>query len=117
MAIFGNRIRVGDLLVQKGYITDDQLTQALEEQREKKGKLGEVLIEMGLVTEEQFSGVICAQLGIQSIELKDYKLDEQLLQTLGEDMMRKDMLIPLCYDENNYNNIHVAMADPFYGIY
>ena len=36
MAIFGNRIRVGDLLVQKGYITEDQLTQALEEQQEKK---------------------------------------------------------------------------------
>ena len=112
MAIFGNRIRVGDLLVQKGYITDDQLSQALEEQREKKAKLGEVLIDMGLVTEEQFSSVICAQLGIQSIELKDFKLDEQLLQTVGEDIMRRDILIPLCYDENDYNNIHVAMADP-----
>ena len=57
MKIFGNRIRIGDLLVQKGYITDDQLSQALEQQREQKGKLGEVLISMGLVTEEQFAGV------------------------------------------------------------
>ena len=52
-----NGLRVGDLLVQKGYMTDDQLSQALEVQREKKGKLGEVLIEMGFVTEEQFAGV------------------------------------------------------------
>ncbi len=112
MALFGNRIRVGDLLVQKGYITDDQLTAALEEQREKKQRLGEVLIGMGLVTDEQFSGVICAQLGIQSIDLKNVKLNEDLLKTVGEDIMRKQGLIPFGYDENNLNAIKVAMADP-----
>ena len=112
MAIFGNRIRVGDLLVQKGYITEDQLTQALEEQREKKGKLGEVLIELGYVTEEQFSSVICAQLGIDSIDLKEVKLDDNLLQTVGEEIMRKDELIPIGYDENDFNKLKVAMADP-----
>ncbi len=51
MAIFGNRIRVGDLLVQRGYITDDQLSDALEEQQKTKGKLGQVLIDMGFITE------------------------------------------------------------------
>ena len=88
MAIFGNRIRVGDLLVQKGYITEDQLSQALEEQREQKGKLGEVLISMGLVTEEQFSGVICAQLGIDSVDLKGFKPDQELMDSIGEDILR-----------------------------
>lgn len=112
MAIFGNRIRVGDLLVQKGYITEDQLTQALEEQQEKKGRLGEVLIGMGFISEEQFSSVICAQLGIESIDLKEQKLDEELIQLIGEDIMRKDELVPVGYDENNYNCIKVAMADP-----
>ena len=112
MAIFGNRIRVGDLLVTKGYITEDQLTEALEQQREKKTKLGEVLIEMGLVTDEQFSSVICAQLGIESVDLKKVKLDEQLIQLVGEDIMRKDELIPIGYDENDYSKIKVAMADP-----
>ena len=112
MAIFGNRIRVGDLLVHKGYITEDQLTTALDEQREKKTKLGEVLIELGYITEEQFSGVICDQLGIQSIDLKDVKLNEELLQKVGEDVMRKDELIPIDFDENDYSSIKVAMADP-----
>ncbi|MCR4697144.1 MAG: Flp pilus assembly complex ATPase component TadA [Lachnospiraceae bacterium] len=112
MAIFGNRIRVGDLLVQKGYMTDDQLSQALEVQREKKGKLGEVLIEMGFVTEEQFAGVICDQLDIKAIELNGLKLDEQLIQTVGEDIMRKDTLIPVGYDEEDFSRIVVAMSDP-----
>ncbi|MBO4309655.1 MAG: Flp pilus assembly complex ATPase component TadA [Lachnospiraceae bacterium] len=112
MAIFGNRIRVGDLLVQKGYLTEDQLSQALEMQREQKGKLGEVLINMGFVTEEQFSGVICAQLGIESVDIKGLKPNEELFQTIGEDIMRKDVLVPIGYDENDYSKLKVAMSDP-----
>ncbi len=112
MAIFGNRIRVGDLLVQKGYLTEDQLSQALEMQREQKGKLGEVLINMGFVTEEQFSGVICAQLGIESVDIKGLKPNEELFQTIGEDIMRKDCLVPIGYDENDYSKLKVAMSDP-----
>ncbi len=112
MALFSNRIRIGDLLVQKGYITDDQLSQALEEQREKKQRLGEVLISLGFVTEEQFASVYCDQSGIEPIDLKEVKLNEELLQLIGEDVMRKQELIPFAYDEENFNCIKVAMADP-----
>ncbi len=112
MALFSNRIRIGDLLVQKGYITDDQLSQALEEQREKKQRLGEVLISLGFVTEEQFAAVYCDQSGIEPIDLKEVKLNEELLQLVGEDVMRKQELIPFAYDEDNFNCIKVAMADP-----
>ena len=112
MAIFSNRIRVGDLLVMKGYMTEQQLTDALEEQQKSKEKLGEILINMGFVTEEQFSGVICEQLGIESVDLKGVKLKEDLIQAVGEDLMRRDALIPFDYDENNFNAIKVAMADP-----
>ena len=112
MALFSNRIRIGDLLVQKGYITDDQLSQALEEQREKKQRLGEVLISLGFVTEEQFATVYCDQSGIEPVDLKEVKLNEELLQLVGEDVMRKQELIPFAYDEVNFNCIKVAMADP-----
>ena len=112
MALFSNRIRIGDLLVQKGYITDDQLSQALEEQREKKQRLGEVLISLGFVSEEQFASVYCDQSGIEPVDLKEIKLNEELLQMVGEDVMRKQELIPFAYDEDNFNCIKVAMADP-----
>ncbi len=112
MALFSNRIRIGDLLVQKGYITDDQLSQALEEQREKKMRLGEVLISLGYVTEEQFAAVYCDQSGIQPVDLKEIKLNEELLQLVGEDVMRKQELMPFAYDEDNFNCIKVAMANP-----
>ena len=112
MALFSNRIRIGDLLVQKGYITDDQLSQALEEQREKKQRLGEVLISLGFVSEEQFATVYCDQSGIEPVDLKEVKLNEELLQMVGEDVMRKQELMPFAYDEDNFNCIKVAMADP-----
>ena len=112
MALFSNRIRIGDLLVQKGYITDDQLSTALEEQREKKKRLGEVLISLGYVTEEQFASVYCDQSGIEPVDLKEMKLNEDLLQMVGEDVMRKQELIPFAYDEENFNCLKVAMADP-----
>ena len=112
MALFSNRIRIGDLLVQKGYITDDQLSAALDEQREKKQRLGEVLISLGYVTEEQFASVYCDQSGIEPVDLKEVKLNEDLLQTVGEDLMRKQEMIPFGYDESNFNCIKVAMADP-----
>lgn len=112
MALFSNRIRIGDLLVQKGYITDDQLSTALDEQREKKQRLGEVLISLGYVTEEQFAAVYCDQSGIEPVDLKEIKLNEELLQMVGEDVMRKQELIPFAYDEDNFNCLKVAMADP-----
>lgn len=112
MAIFGNRIRVGDLLVQRGFITDEQLSDALEEQQKTKGKLGQVLIDMGFISEEQFAGVICAQLGIESVDLRDFKPDPQLIELIGEDVLRRDELLPIGYDENNYNALKVAMSDP-----
>lgn len=112
MALFSNRIRIGDLLVQKGYITDDQLSTALEEQREKKQRLGEVLISLGFVTEEQFASVYCDQSGIEPVDLKEIKLNEELLQMVGEELMRKQEMLPFGYDEENFNCIKVAMADP-----
>lgn len=112
MALFSNRVRIGDLLVQKGYITDDQLSTALEEQRQKKLRLGEVLIQLGYVSEEQFASVYCDQSGIPPVDLKSEKLNEDLLRLVGEEIMRKDELIPFGYDEDNFNCIKVAMADP-----
>ena len=78
MALFRNRVRIGDLLVQKGYSTGDQLSTALEEQRQKKLRLGEVLIQLGYVSEEQFASVYCDQAGIPPVDLKSEKLNENL---------------------------------------
>lgn len=53
--------RLGDIVVERGLITCEQLEQALEHQRETGGKLGEVLVELGLLTRVALAGVISEQ--------------------------------------------------------
>ena len=58
-----SKIRIGDLLVQNGYITDDQLKEALGIQKQSGGKrIGQVLIEIGYVTEEQMLSALANRL-------------------------------------------------------
>lgn len=60
-AAAGARKMLGELLVQAGHITNDQLERALTEQKRRGGKLGEVLVRMGLLTEHQLTHVLYFQ--------------------------------------------------------
>jgi predicted transcriptional regulator len=53
--------RLGDIFVERGIISDEQLREALEQQRETGGKLGEVLVELGFITRVGLAGVISEQ--------------------------------------------------------
>lgn len=55
------RRKLGDIFVERGLISDEQLHEALEQQRETGGKLGEVLVELGFVTRVALAGVITEQ--------------------------------------------------------
>lgn len=107
-----NKIRLGDCLVQKGLITEEQLDTALQEQKNKGMKLGETLAELGYVSEDDIIDVLCDQLGIEYIDLRKIKIDEQVGKMLNEEFMRKNSLIPIGYDQLVPNVLRVAMADP-----
>jgi hypothetical protein len=53
--------RLGDIVVERGLITNDQLQQALDHQRQTGGKLGEILVELGLLTRMALAGVLSEQ--------------------------------------------------------
>jgi len=53
--------RLGDIFVERGIISEEQLHEALEQQRETGGKLGEVLVELGFITRVGLAGVISEQ--------------------------------------------------------
>ncbi len=114
MRITGGRkkIRVGDLLVEAGAITDEQLQMALDHQKENGGRLGNVIMEMGFISQELLITVLTTQMGIDYIELRSCKLDEDLLKQLPENLVQKYKAIPIAYDEENPNILRVAMADP-----
>lgn len=107
-----NKIRLGNCLVQKGYITEEQLQGALVEQKNKGMKLGETVIALGLVDEMDIIDVLCEQMGIEYIDLRKVKIDESIGKMLNEDFIRKNCLIPFEYDQLVPNVIRVAMADP-----
>ncbi len=84
-------IPIGEHLIQKGLITEEQLQQVLAKQRESKERLmfGDALIQMKLVTENQFSEVLAERLNIQFIDIDKAELSPDIVKLIPEDMARK----------------------------
>ncbi|MGD8188806.1 GspE/PulE family protein [Brevibacillus ginsengisoli] len=103
------RKRLGDLLVESGLITDEELQEALQEQKVSKQKLGDVLLQQGYITENQLIEVLEFQLGIPHVSLFKYKFDQSLTSVINESMAKRYQCIPLKKDGNK---LMVAMVDP-----
>ena len=71
MRITGGRkkIRIGDLLVEAGAITEEELQEALAYQKENGGRIGNVIMELGFISQELLITVLTTQMGIDYIEL------------------------------------------------
>ncbi|MEX1199130.1 MAG: GspE/PulE family protein [Pseudohongiellaceae bacterium] len=103
------KLRIGDLLVQNGEITEEQLQQALEKQKGTGLRLGRTLINLGYVEEERFLEFLSEQLNIPFIDLRRYRFDVSAVQRLPETQARRYRVIVL--NEKNGEYL-VGMADP-----
>lgn len=114
MKITGARkkIRIGDLLVEAGAITEEQLQEALAKQKEEGGMIGNIIMNMGFISRELLITVLTAQTGIDFCEIKSIKIDESVLKLVPDTLVNKYTAMPIGYDENNPNILKVAMADP-----
>ncbi|MFW6028625.1 MAG: GspE/PulE family protein [Halanaerobiales bacterium] len=106
---FKKKLRLGDLLLEYGLLTEEQLQKALEEQKKTGGKLGEVVINMGMVTRQNINEILEFQLGIPYVNLRDYEIDNEAVKLVNEGLIRKHQLIPIKLREND---LYVAMEDP-----
>ncbi len=106
---FRKKIRLGDLLVDKGLITSDQLKLALQEQKKLGRKLGSTLVELGMIDEDSILNLLSGQLSIPLIDLTNYPYNEEVVRTLSESIARRYRAIVL---EDRANDYLVAMADP-----
>jgi type II secretory ATPase GspE/PulE/Tfp pilus assembly ATPase PilB-like protein len=105
----GNR-QIGDLLVRKGLITPDELLQALNEQREKGGRLGEVLVRMHVLDDLTLSNALAEHLAINYVSLDDpSQIDPKIARALPEGIAKRFCLLAL-REENG--KLVTAMADP-----
>lgn len=103
-----NKRKLGDILKEAGLITEAEILQALEQKKEYQ-KLGDILVEQGYITEKQLIEVLEIQLGIASISLYRYPVDEQLVELIPKEVARKNILLPI---ERNNQVLTVAMNDP-----
>lgn len=100
--------RLGDLLIEAGLITGEQLEAALQDKGPKK-RLGEALVERGVITEQQLIEVLEIQLGIPHISLFSYPFDKNLLTLIPKEMARRHQVVPL---KKEGDKLFVALSDP-----
>ena len=114
MAGFRKKIRIGDALISEGMITEEQLNNALEVQKQKpKGTLiGETLVELGYVKEVEMAQALHRHLQVEYVDLRKVDIDEKAVRLITEPIARKYKLIPFGFSENDVNKLKVAMVDP-----
>jgi len=109
-------IRIGDILINAGFIKEEQLQEALAYQKVDKSKrLGAILVDYGYVTEAQLLEALSKRLNVQVLDLKDTVIDLEAAGKIPQNIAFKYTLIPIG-EENNH--LVVAMNDPldFYAI-
>ena len=113
MSLLGRRkMRIGDILMAEGVITQEQLDKALESQKIKKRRLGEILVSDGYITDDIMADALCHQMGYDRANLQDSRIPDDLISMFDVELLKKYTAIPYCYDDRNVNIIRVAMADP-----
>ena len=109
MSIAHKKIRLGDLLVESGEITDEQLSLALKEQKKGGRKLGATLIDLGFIAEDRLLRVLAEQLQLPLIDLTRYKYDVESTRRLPETLARRYRTILL---QDGIGEALVGMVDP-----
>jgi MSHA biogenesis protein MshE len=103
------RIRLGEMLVEHGAITDEQLQAALAEQRRSGRKLGRVLADLGLMSDSSLHEFLSKHLQVPFVDLKTARVDREVVKLLPEPLARRYRAIVLLQDARG---LLVGMADP-----
>ena len=103
------KIRLGEVLIQQKLLSEEQLNQALADQKRTGRKLGRVFVESGFVTEDQISGALARQLNIPYINLKFYNINAELVRLLPETAARRFRALVL---EDRRETLLVGVSDP-----
>ncbi len=101
--------RLGDLLVNEGLITQENLQRALSEQKGTNEKLGSILVRLQLIQEDQLIGFLSRQYGIPSITLSQLDIDPDVVKLVPAQIAKKYEVLPV---KRTGNALTLAMADP-----
>jgi type IV pilus assembly protein PilB len=100
---------LGESLVEKGLVTEEQLRQAQLEARADAKPLRKILTKKGLISEEDLTAFLSQQFDLPHIDLTNYLIDPEIIDLIPEALARKHLLIPIL---RIGNDLTVAMVDP-----
>ncbi|MFH0762414.1 MAG: hypothetical protein V1925_00810 [Candidatus Omnitrophota bacterium] len=101
--------QLGELLVDRGIINQEQLGKVLTAQKQEGGLIGEILVKMGFVKEEDIAQALTAQYGFPYLPLSNYDIDQQVVNLIPGRVARQYLLIPI---DKIGNNLTIAMSNP-----
>ncbi len=104
------RKKLGQILVEAGLINEDQLVQALEEQKKQKGKqLGRIIIEKEWAKNEDICQALSKQLNIPYVKLKELEFSKEVIETIPRKQASRKLLFPY---KKTGRRLRLAMANP-----
>src|SRR5918999_1590487 len=109
MTVRRKKVRLGELLFEQKVITEDQLQQALTEQKRTGRKVGRVLTDLDLVREEKLNEVLAQSLQIPFIDVRQLTLDQNVVRLLPETHARRFRALVL---QSDARGLLIGMADP-----
>lgn len=101
--------RLGDILLSAGIITEDELDEGIEHQKETGQKLGKALVDLGVIDGVELAAALSTQLSIPYVRVEDYDLTRDLVSTIPKDVAQNRKILPI---EENEERLVVAVADP-----
>ena len=107
-----NKKRLGEILIERGIITEDQLRIALLEQASVKKRIGAILISLGFVTESIIRDALSENTGFASVDLASAVIDAAAITFVPQDLARRFKMLPISYNSSE-NQLTLAMADTF----
>ncbi len=107
----GNTMQLGELLIERGIVTAEQLEMALAEQKDKGHRklLGELLVEMGYCTENQIASVLAHSYGVPYAQVGPKICDPKVLEILPREFLEEHIVLPLF---KVHDMLTVAVSEP-----
>lgn len=103
-------LRIGDILVEKGYVTPDQMNQALAWQKEHRDKrVGQILMELGFVSESQVLDALASRLHLNIVDVAQLSVDLQAVGKVSREVCEKNLILPVSLQGHN---MEIVTNDP-----
>ena len=106
------RVRIGEILLEQGILSQEQITRALADQKASGKMLGEILVEQNIIPAATLIAALCKELQIQGVVLRHGLIDPALLKLIGEEEAMRLKAIPLQHGLPGTVEVEVDRVSP-----